>query len=145
MLRGYSPENLPIRAHMSATTTGRIITGRMEYFFDEKDKRKGMTKPGTKIDPIKYQSFTTEGIIKAKDNEIKAVTINPLRIKAIEDGSIPFFPKPDFFWILHNISRPKVRALINPSESIVDIIVARRPVINNPYANGGRTSLPSFG
>ncbi|GIS56200.1 MAG: hypothetical protein CM1200mP1_01380 [Candidatus Neomarinimicrobiota bacterium] len=55
-------------------------------------------------------------------------------------AQVHFFPKPDFFWILHNISRPKVRALINPSESIVDIIVARRPVINNPYANGGRTA-----
>ena len=134
-----------MRVHSSPTTTGQIITGRIEYFFLEKDKRKGITKPGTKIDPIRYQSFTTEGTIKAKDKEIKAVTINPFRIKSIEVCSSPLSFKTDFDWILHNISRPKVTALINPSESIVDMIVARRPVIKSPYAKGGRTSSPSFG
>ena len=57
------------------------MTGKIEYVFFEKDKRNGITNPGTSIEPITYQSFTTEGIIKANANAIKPVTVKPFRTK----------------------------------------------------------------
>ena len=109
------------------------MIGRIEYVFFEKDKRNGITNPGTSIEPITYQSFTTEGIIKANAKAIKPVTVKPFRTKWIVLCSDSSFNL-DVDWILHKISRPKVIAFINPKESIVDMMVASRPVIKKPYA-----------
>ncbi len=79
---------------MDETNMGMIIIGKIVIFIDEKDIRKGRISPGIKIDPNMYQSFTTDGIIKAKLRAIKAVTINPSRIKFVDviSHSLLFIP-----------------------------------------------------
>ena len=73
---------------------GKIIIGNIEIFFFEKDIRNGRINPGTKIDPNMYQSLTIDGIIKARLSAIKAVTINPSRMKFVEaiSHSLSLFP-----------------------------------------------------
>ena len=68
--------------------------GKIPQSLIEKDIRKGRISPGIKIDPNMYQSFTTDGIIKAKLRAIKAVTINPSRIKFVDviSHSLLFIP-----------------------------------------------------
>ena len=41
------------------------------------DNKKGNSKPGIMVDPIPYQSCTTEGKLKTKISEIKQVTTRP--------------------------------------------------------------------
>lgn len=57
-----------------------------------------------------------------------AIITNPKRIKDAELSTSLLL----LFLIRPTISLPNVNALINPSESIVDIIVASKPVINKP-------------
>ena len=56
---------------------GIIIDGTILILNFENDKKKGKSKPGIMVDPIPYQSCTTEGKLKTKISEIKQVTTRP--------------------------------------------------------------------
>ena len=56
---------------------GIIIDGTMLSLNFVNDKMKGKSKPGIMVDPIPYQSCTTEGKLKTKISEIKQVTTRP--------------------------------------------------------------------
>ena len=77
-----------------AQTRARYKKNKSKRRAAKKDIRKGRISPGIKIDPNMYQSFTTDGIIKAKLRAIKAVTINPSRIKFVDviSHSLLFIP-----------------------------------------------------
>ena len=55
----------------------RLINGVHQLINFENDKKKGKSKPGIMVDPIPYQSCTTEGKLKTKISEIKQVTTRP--------------------------------------------------------------------
>ena len=91
--------------------------------------KKGIISPGTIMDPIVYQSLTTEGIINASRIAIMALMISPRRITGVVFSSLSVSFEN---FNLDIISLPNVTELISPRESIVDIIVARMPVKNRP-------------
>ncbi len=62
---------------MLLINVGIIIDGTILSFNFENDKKKGKSKPGIMVDPIPYQSCTTEGKLKTKISEIKQVTTRP--------------------------------------------------------------------
>ena len=123
---------------------GSIIDGTILSFNFENDKKKGKSKPGIMVDPILYQSCTTEGKLKTKISAIKHVITRTFWIYWIE-------------WLLYvllvfltslifiKMSCPNVKQLMKPSESMVDMIVAINPVMNIPESNGGRTLYANSG
>ena len=98
----------------------------------------GRINEGIMIDPKVNNNLTTEGRKYAKDNEIKELIINPILIK---NTMLFLFLN----LILQKISLPNVRALIKLRESIVDIIIAKIPVIKKPKKPIGRNSIAIIG
>ena len=66
-----------MKSQMLLIKVGIIIDGTILSFNLENDKKKGKSKPGIMVDPIPYQSCTTEGKLKTNISEIKQVTTRP--------------------------------------------------------------------
>ena len=109
-------------------------------FLFEKDIKNGRSNPGTIIEPNVYQIWTTEGILIAIINEINTVTNKPFLTKGTVFSTAEMFSLFCVFLILHIMSLPNVVALINVSESIVDIITDNTPMKKIPMANWGSTN-----
>ena len=72
---------------ITLTNTGKTIIITIfdpDNFFALKERKNGNTSPGTMIDPRTYQSFTTDGILKARPKAIRAVTTSPFRTSPLE-------------------------------------------------------------
>ncbi len=105
-------------------------------FFCQKVVRKGTRSPGITTLPREYHSSITDGNNQAKSREKAAMKGSPSFTHATSF--------PDRF-IRQTMSLPNVIALMKPNESIVDIIVARRPAKKSPLITGGSTDNPKAG
>jgi len=110
-----------------------VMIGNLIVNFFENVIINGINIPGINILPIKYHISIIEEKNNTKKTEIKPTIGNEILVQISSSY---------FFVILQKKSLPIVMELINPIESIVDIIVDSNPTKKIPLINGGRIFNP---